>query len=377
VYFEREPQLCEALPDRLRGLIDLADQARLELARRPSEETKAKARELRPYAPASRIVEAIWQHAARSSPVPLAGYREVVRVHEGTGAININISGDPPEMELHARRVAQSISANGSARPIVSVLSMNRIEARIGSGNWLPRSVTAALMLAADVSSDQNDSDWNVPTTDRDGYDEAFAYSEYQPQGASTMRFGWPLPAGLSFPFYSAISSRWKEKVHKILGKRSRGPAEIAPEEADDLAKYFLFLSVYLSPTPNASYLGGAKALEWDTLAECVVDLMRRGPTAWRRWALRRAGILAAPEYGLSVSGATDWLKALRRRTGEEWWPRVCAELVGERWERMMAVADTKEPQRLANEIDEALSDHVWGQQVAIFVDVERMRVSK
>ena len=364
-HFEHEPQLREALPDRLRGLIELADQASVE--RKTVERT--------PYAPASRIVEAIWHQAVRTSSKSIEGYNEgMVSVDETSGALDIRIPPNPPRVHASAVRfVARSSTKEHPA--VVSIFAVERFEARFKDNSLLPRPLTAALMLAAGVASDQTGGNWDMTVSEQSGYEGLFAYSMCQASKArSALRFDWPLPPTFSLPFYAAFSARWKAKVCDP-SKVPDEPWTAESEKIDEMARSFLFLVVYLwSESTTLQFEAKDETPTWATLAALVSGLIDRGATPWRNWAIQCAGLLAAPEYGLSSSAANAWLKALRDQVDEERWGLLCVSLETERAARVSAAGVVK-PGGLLAQIDALFPEHHWAEMIEWRVTVAAQQV--
>jgi hypothetical protein len=354
-HFENEPQLREALPDRLRGLIDLADQASVDF----------KTGERVPYAPASRIVEAIWHQAVRGLSEAIGGYNEdMVSVDETSGAVDIRIPPNPPRVHASSVRFVAQTSAKENAA-VVSILSVKRFDARFEDDNsLLPRPLTAALMLAAGVASDQTGGSWDMTASKQSGYEGLFAYSMCKATAdRSALRFAWPLPPSFSLPFYAAFSARWNAKVCDP-NKVPQEPWTAKSEKIDEMARNFLFLVVYLwSESTTLQFEAKEKAPSWAILAALVAGLMDRGAAPWRNWAMKRAGLLAAPEYGLSPSAANSWLKALRDQVDEEGWASLSSSLQAERSARATA-AGVDKPGGLLAQIDARFPDHHWAEMI-------------
>jgi hypothetical protein len=353
-HFENEPQLSEALPDRLRGLIDLADQASVDF----------KTAERVPYAPASRIVEAIWHQAVRGASKAVEGYDEaMVSVDETSGAVDIRIPPNPPRVHAPSVRfVAQSSAKEHPA--VVSIFAVEQLEARFKDNSLLPRPLTAALMLAAGVASDQTGGKWDMTASEQSGYEGLFAYSVCHAAAArSALVSAWPLPPTFSLPFYAAFSARWKAKV-RDLNKVQPEPWTAKSEEIDEMGRNFLFLVVYLwSESTTLQFEAKEETPGWASLAALVVGLMVGGAAPWKFWAEQRAGLLAAPEYGLSSSAANAWLNALRAHVDEEGWVRLSSGLQAERSARATASGVVK-PGGLLAQIDALFPEHQWAEMI-------------
>jgi hypothetical protein len=345
-YFSRSPQLCEALPDRLRGLMDLADVARAAVSGAPLSAE-----------PASRVVEAIWQRAAQSLSKRIDGFSEsTVRFEEATGAFEIQMTDFPvrvwasdPRLKLH------TIGPTS-----LNLVSVGRLDGVQKTGNYLPTQLAAALMLAADVSADQTNSSWNEAETSHNGYEPIFAWAYYRSElAAAAMRFSWPLPPGCSLPFYAAFSSRWtRELLDAPTGKAAEPPGE---SRLDKLARHFLFLVVYL--WRGSTTLSLAKGPpDWLELARLVSNLSQLAHTPWRNWALKRAGLIAAPEYGLPADMANKWLVSLYTAFGDGRWRDIAEGLRAERRARLDGKVGR--PEMTLTEIDDKFPQYEWARMV-------------
>mgnify|MGYP006870802666 FL=1 len=165
-------------------------------------------------------------------------------------------------------------------------------------------------------------------------------------------RYSWPVPPGYPFSFYAAFHSRWKIETAHVNGKTgalSRG-------EVDDLAQRFIFLVLRLTMSdlvPKSK----RRPESWTSLAELVAAQIARGRTRARFWALRRAGLLAAPEFGLSVHAANEWLSSLLEVTD----PKALREALSTERRRALENATGRtDVERLARSIDEASRSYKW-----------------
>lgn len=339
--FTTTPQLCEALPDRLRALIDTADMARLE------------ARETSPLA-ASRIAAAIWRHALRvSRAVPPVYHEDTVIADETTGAIEIQLA-EPLGVWADMRPF---VSATSEGAPALTFNTVHRLDGVVNdTGAYLPRPLTAALMLAADVAAEQTDGAWLGPNAEQDGYEGIFAASTYQPKISNgPIRFAWPLPARSTLPFYAAFSSRWSSHLKRYA--RRGGNRSVTPEEVGVLARQYLHLVIYLW-RGSTDLRVSDKPPSWEELARRLIKLAERGGTFWRSWAISRAGLLAAPEYGLPAEAANAWLNALIG-TADSSWGQFRDGMSSERRLRVDA-GGAQSTERVCSSIDEAFATHRW-----------------
>ncbi|MFO0757736.1 MAG: hypothetical protein U0359_14660 [Byssovorax sp.] len=328
-YFVHSPQLLEGLPDRLRGLLDLKH--KIEQLPQGMSATER----------ASRAVEAIWQNALKTSPAPIAGCGDALRVDGNTGALDLAFPWSTAGLEEQTRLVG--ITSAESNAPTVSILSVERFRLFPRAGSPLPRPVTAAAMLAANLVSDQEGGTWNADSSALTG-NGYFAISEVTiPETGIRIPISWPAPVGYTLEFYSSLSSRWNEAVHRILGVdpsvvRGLEAKELTPENIDALAKEFLRSIASLLRSRVDARPIDTKA-EWSDLAKGIARNIQRGGTRSKRWALRRAGLLAFPEYGLSEDSARGWREALISEL-KNLWPEVERALDSEREEAIRSALE-------------------------------------
>jgi hypothetical protein len=382
-YFDREPQLAEALPDRLRGLIELQEQVRVATSfdRAPV------------HAPASRLIKSIWTTSLRYHPELQQRFGEIVRVDDKTGALRIRFGTDQPGLDIAAPWVVARL-ARSAGEPQFQLSTLPRLDATSGRGVLLPEPVTAALMLASNVSSDQRARHWDGVETDLTGYECLFAASSFRATARTErLQFVWPLVRGYPVAFYAAFHSRWKGEISALLAQKSktprrsrrgpinaqpvvdreppaaldlpRNPQELSRQDVDGAAQRFLRLVLYLLQTDTDQALESTE-LDWKLLAEGVAHIIEHGGVPLRRWALRRAGLLAAPEYGLSPEAANDWLDALieavlsRQIVSRS---ELCTALRTERRTNSGA-PDARVPDSVLLEIDQACHDHRWASEI-------------
>lgn len=383
-YFEHEPQLAEALPDRLRGLIDLRERCRLEMrivererrpqyddnardgnarihapasrTRGPKDGDNARDGNARMHAPASRIVESIWRHALNSSAMSTSHYRDLVYIDEDTGALHIRYTEPVLGLDRPSPRVVASLVSSEKG-PGFAILRAPRLDA-MHDGKPLARPVTAALMLASDVAADQKDGRWDSIATNLTGYEELFAASTYRSErGSEGIRFVWPLPTGYPFSFYAAFHSRWKEETK---GLTQKGRDKLSRSDVDEAAKRFIRLVLHLVTTNSDRNLD-AVDLEWRSLAEVVKQFIDQGRPRSRRWALRRAGLFAAPEFGLSATEANKWLIALANIIPEK---ILFENLYSERRASNPDLSALETREKTLKHIDGECSNHQWARLI-------------
>lgn len=355
-YFEHEPQLCDALPDRLRGLLDLRDRVKT-LANEGGTTTPAV------QGRASAIVEAIWSSALLGLRGPSDYYDQgAIRGEGDKCALQIRLARRPPGSELTRTVEIARYEAEGSGL-IVNFGAISRLDATVDVGQGpsasqlLPRSVTAAFMLAANVACDQEDSSWDDVGAGSTAVERVFACSEYQLSNEpSPTIFPWPLPVGFSLPSYAAVSFRWKRKLNSLKGRRGT-PLKPSKKQFVELVQYFISLIIYIWQQA-AGFEIEEETPTWETLAGWVKRLLHEGSAPWYNWAKKSAGLLAAPEYGLPPDEARKWLMALEAAIGRSRWPSIMTAL---RVERRRII--DQQAAGAFEEIDAAFKGHPWGSE--------------
>jgi hypothetical protein len=368
-YFERDPQLGKALPDRLRGLIDLADEARALLGHD----------QRRPYAPASHVVAKVWRDALRFHPVQ--DYDDAVRVDETTGALEVEMPAkSPPRLVPRDVSAATAVTpssrqarAGASPRPIVHLHRLARYDAVLPDGQRLPSEMSAALTLAAMAAADQTGGRLVSASSGLTGFEPIFASADYL-RGAVVRRFAWPCPKDLPFLDVLILIQYWRD----ALAQRRVFTAEDFDDEKVDLfGRIFLELIVRVvrgMPAPQRR-----KTWSWKKIAVELVELAELRSyhsgreIAGKVWALGRAGLLAAPESGLSPDGANAFVEALRGavrgQRGDERWRDFQDALKRERAARVEDVlqkpgATPYEINAVVEDIDRALPADAWAIEV-------------
>jgi hypothetical protein len=307
---------------------------------------------------ASRIVRIIWEDALRRSN-QRARLGDAVQIDEETGSLRINLVGDPMDVSATTRDVIRSAPGPG---PTVRVLEVHRFKASFKPEEHkpeepLPAAVTAALMLAANVGFDQDKSALDNTPTKQNGVERFFVVSELRTRRMSyPLRSSWPLPAGYTLPFYAGFSCRWKAVIESF--KQDSKLEAMTPDSIEDLAKRFLQLAITVLWPRNDPHFR-APELNFSVLADRVIELIANGGHRSRLWAAERAGLLAAPEFGLPASAANEWLLAIDGRLSQEQRDEWIENLRQERRARL----DPKLPvETIFADIDEEFGTHIWGE---------------
>lgn len=300
-YFETDSQLCEALPERLRGLLDLRQQIE-----RWSEQKKYST----PHA-ANEVVRRLWIDAIENhAPTLQQAIRGCITVEDGD-ALCVDLSGvaaGPAWGTVpHKQWVAKNLPASDSIQ--VAIQSLSRLDLVLAGGQRLPGPVTAALRLATNVAADQPGGQLRADPSSLTGFEPLFAFADHLAVG---VQFAWPLPLRLSFLELAVLSSRWNAALVFLSPSSKRRASE---DEQDSLARCFLRLILLTMKDSRAVTPG--EEWTWDELAEQTMRLATRplglSPRmlAGSRWAARGAWLLAAPESGLAPNSAGKWLDAL------------------------------------------------------------------
>lgn len=385
-YFEepRSPLLL-ALPDRLRALKDLADFAALQLdhARREenprgvSERAMPLVRQRRLDAAASQVIERIWRDALRTAGgrgSDVSSFKNAVFIDEFTGSLVVDTAD--PEVEVSPRVVARSPTRAlaGDAAVCAALHSIEHIR-----GIWRDREVDAGLMaalvLAVNVAADQHGGRYAGHTSNRTGFEAQFALAcgEYQRSvNATALQFSWPLPLGGSILDLAVLTWRWRRARPDILREEHHAPLVLDEAHLDLMARRYL--RVVIDSMHPFAPVEGEDPDSWRSLASQVARLTRLSgllsnrELSVRRWAIRRAGLLAAPESGLGPAVAGEWLVALREAIGRDRWDEIANGLRHERIERCQtALAQSTgerdpstTPEEFLAEIDRAEKGHCW-----------------
>jgi hypothetical protein len=308
-YFDANPQTLEALPDRLRGLIDMAMAIEHKLATpRPDRALSARA-----------VAGLWWDALARSnlSPELESRVRFAVDVDDSTQQIAVAASS------LWWEAVAQDLRSIDHYPFRITAGRVTRLEVsppyRSDADKvLLPDPVAATLMLAADVATEDPHVFFVGASPAPRTFRGVFARSEYWSErlGAAVC-VHWPLPAWTSFRDHVQFSRLW-------LAYHRTNPR--APLDA--LAKQFIEIVLAVDRQPFSSDVPELPVRSWDAIAaDLAAYLVTPGSARSERhrtlagWIVESVLLLAAPEYGLKPGHANALFKAFSRPLGQhvEW----------------------------------------------------------
>lgn len=345
-YFETDVQLCEALPDRIRALIDLGESVNLFLESPPPGTAL----------PASHVIQQIWSDAAHQLPLAFVhqpGLLDAVSIDEESGSLRVEMPGLKGDIKY--RKLFKAVCHASESMAIARFAWISRLDATLDQGRVLSAIPNAALMLAANIAADQPGGTYVGNPSQLTGFEPIFAWTEFSPKA----QFAWPLPANMSFLDLAVLSARWKAATHNWIDMSE--PMVLKLPDVDMLARKFLRL-VVLTLQKSKEVDPFAKDWTWEHLAGEVFRLIARSrsesitETMSYSWARRCAGLLAAPEFGLTHEGAKQWLRALKKAAGGSW-PDLAGTLAVER-RRSSAAAQGKDPEAgLRNESDSVLDN--------------------
>jgi hypothetical protein len=366
-YLALDEQARGALPERMRELIDL----RHEILHGRSDESSA----------AARLALVLWEAAlARSTLLDwqIAALQRVVRIDEVSG--RLTIASSMLRWSSHQDELGSNDLPGGRTLVLLGAahfsVSYNR------SSNdviLLPERLAGVLKLAINIAVNEE----SLPT-----WSPRFVLATSVPTAARVesagtsqdkfLRLNWPLPEWDLFLDHELFAREWGKALNTLdTGVTSGGVGGSARHISDLL---WTFLDLVRAIAKDRSVAAGDRELPFDTaqldwpqLAADIVGLLRatipspRRAQQARRWALSRAGLLAAPEYGLPAEVANAWLDALRIAFNEKW-PEARQELCNERRNRVARAmggpeatsANLPRATDILLRIDDAFQDHAW-----------------
>jgi hypothetical protein len=240
--------------------------------------------------------------------------RQVVRADE---AGQLVVEGGALDCRLTARRTRLAIHGNWT----LGIMSDHTLSISLpGSALVLSDPLKGAFKVAIDLVADIDSFQFPRGSPTPDGY-------QFEPVNVKWGRnhdrrmwrgFTWPLPDWEEFLSISQFAAGWEARVVKLF------PDRCDSSDLAKMARHFLALVLEVATTRRSAI--GAKPPErcWRDLADAVVGLACTSGTGSAtererrnsKWALGRAGLLAAPEGGLPVEHANDWLKELEEAFG-------------------------------------------------------------
>ncbi|WP_437897134.1 hypothetical protein [Sorangium sp. So ce124] len=180
----------------------------------------------------------------------------------------------------------------------------------------------------------------------------------------------WPLPRWTRFADWIGFADRW-----------SRHLDELTQGKTQDLAALALtYLDAVLGVEPRK---GGRT---WHSRAERLKDIIMDPAVdaAMKRWARLDAPLLAAPESGIDVENANEWMNAVRSIFSEARWKNLRSSLMERRRNRLQAalagivdfdlyinnVNERKLVEQYLREVDKKSHGHTWLTMVERDADV-------
>ncbi len=297
-YFLQDEELKDALPTRIRDLLDLAGDIRRE---KPS-----------PIRLAWKLWQEAWDRADMPGDVRNEG---LIQSKDSVGDASLIFSHElkwtlePIELIQFEVRDNVDATVHLSAR---FALASDKLE--------LPTSLIASYRLALEVASLDGPYLDETPVKTALNFSPELVRIDFLNRGKIVGSASWFMPAWGSFRTYLLFFQTWR-RVAKNTGFVA----------LDILAKRYIELCLNLAKgtvAQNGDTVEIAVAPEvptWSALAARIVEIMRTDThaaydqAAVESWASIQAFMLAAPEYGLSASSANEWLNALRNAFRGNW----------------------------------------------------------
>jgi hypothetical protein len=330
-YFESLPDLALALPNTMRGIIDLREDPIL----------RANAISASPSGirTAQWLVKQLWDgalHAMFLSPEERQLLESGVEITEQG---DLRVDAEYIKWNLTRRRLFR-VSCNNPFTAVVyqpGFLGAS-LEGSQKPARPLPRSAVNAFVLANIVASD--DLDDVLTRSAEPPFDQALMTIAYDYDKVGTLSFGWPLPDSGPLLDIMIIGDCWKAVM-----ERTDGSALTMPQ----LAVLFLDLIIKTAddrlPVKAIPLTRIATTAEvWDDLVSKLSELAEKAPPTSGKlhtrlpqlaeWARERAGLLAAPESGLPAQTAEAFLNSLKQASGTNEWSSVALGLQAARLAR-------------------------------------------
>lgn len=308
-YFVLDEQIQDALPRRIRELIDLREWLRRSINAN--------------IATPSRFVDRVWRDAFERAEVT----REArafpwVTYHERFDRLDVLQGGwTPDRFVLHSLEIGSHVRG--------TIYDVAKIMAPPGQSQ-LPDELALLLKLAVNISMHERGRGVNDAPGLRLSNPLVVVEFQFIVDGVAFAKSEWDIPQLESFLDYTIFLNTWRKHANAWLNAPHEGQ-ELAFHGADRLACRFLELvlnhidrkwkregdqiHVDVAPTPPS----------WDESAQRFIKYLSNGgfPTARekaaREWAQANVCLLAAPEFGLSASAANTWLEALQAASGDNW----------------------------------------------------------
>lgn len=249
------------------------------------------------------------------------------------------------------------------------------------SSLFIQRSVQAAYVAVFDANQ--------VGAASRIGLHHFIVWREVEIGARGlTLSLSWPLPDWESPLDYAVFFAFWRHVAGLTQG--SLLGLSFA-SRVGDLARLYLnavmgfiefrrMRSLETSPSSLQDSLRlhasrvRSEAATWSSLAAKVRELADGPPsiatTSAIEWARRRAGLLAAPESGLEVEAANEWLKELMNALGSGW-EEMRSWLHSEQRHRIAIAAGAQnntdnDADVLIDDLDDSASGYAWREEVRL-----------
>jgi len=344
-YLVLDDRLNEALPRRIRELLDLREQVDADLRGQKSSPC--------------RFAMWLWRAAFERAEIA----REVrempwVTYNERSGRLDVLQTSWTPE-----RHSIHQIEQGSHIRGVV--YDVGRMDALLPQTK-LPETVIPALHLVVNIAAHERYREVNDLAAMR--LPKALALVEFQfiVDGVVFASTEWDIPQFESFLDYGIFLNTWRRYATVWLSATGDDQDQTL-QGVGLLACRFIELVlnhldrkwmrdsdqifVELDPLPPS----------WQDLAERLVKLTDSSwPSTFRdkiakEWAKQNICFLAAPEFGLSAAAANAWLEALQSELGERW-EMVRKDLQGRR---------KGKSSQLGDKIDELSPNYAWTTRVS------------
>lgn len=355
-YFEKDPYAAKALPDQLRPLRDLG------------RELEGLAR-LGPKGLAEAIAN-LWRDLLQREPLLLGRerglLREVVSLDEKEMLV---VDSEAIECGFSGRRVREMTTPEGWS---VAVMRSKALVVSLrNSPRALPESINGALKLATNLVADVADFHFFGESPAPNGFELAPVLIRRGETSDISLRrgFTWALPDWQGFLSTTLFADAWNSlALDESLASRLGEELSVSY-----LARLFLKMILNLAKNREVDELLKLTRLpNWDELAKQVADRAEHAESERERrirsWAIGRAGLLAAPEGGLSSVEANAWLESLKKAFAPSSWNNVRERLAFERREQVKARWEGERPDFVVGDmlrkIDAKFSLFHWYQKI-------------
>lgn len=346
-YLTHGGQVMDALPDRLRQLLDLHGVlANIEVEEKERSTLHA--------------VKAIWDFSAQMDMTAARTHRLEQLVHiepDGSLSIEPGIRLSPVLHELY------SIPLGENRRLIFK--TPDKFEAWLverGTDVQLSSRIAAAWMFTNSVAADDRRGIFAGLRPVPDMLTEPlFAHHEGDLPNIGRLQIAWPIPDWQSFEDIMEFGRLWRPAA-LMFSVRKIGSI---PDRA---ARKFLntVLRVGQGKRWAVQPMGDHSESDWSGIASELAKTSRAGEASPREfalieWARSRAGLLAAPESGLPADAANHFLQALQTAFGTDW-PFVKTALRRARREhlRVDSAVNDVSVDYLLTKIDELFPNHLF-----------------